>query len=188
MPRRVRPQRNLALLERLTDAGVEFCIIGGIAAVLHGATRMTVDLDIAAPFTEENLTRLLSALADLDVRHATRPDLRVTDEPLERLLTFRLLLLETDMGRLDVLREVTPIGAYSVLNMVEVDVGQRRCKVLAIDDLITVKRSLTRPQDAEVAVQLEAIRERLRAGADVSAPVSSQRSSQNAKSMKTDED
>jgi predicted nucleotidyltransferase len=166
MPRRIRPQRNLALLERLTDAGVEFCIIGGIAAVLHGATRMTVDLDIAAPFTKDNLMRLLSALADLDVRHATRPDLRVADEPIDRLLTFRLLLLETDMGRLDVLREVTPLGTYSVLNMVEIDVGQRRCKVLAIDDLITVKRSLTRPQDAEVVVQLEAVRERLRAGDD----------------------
>src|SRR5690606_31162518 len=59
MRHRKAPQRNLELLERLTDARVEFCIIGGIAAVLHGATRTTVDLDIAAPFTEENLKRLL---------------------------------------------------------------------------------------------------------------------------------
>lgn len=158
--RRKRPQRNLALLERLRDGGVEFCIIGGIAAVLHGATRTTVDLDIAAPFTEENLTRLLSALEDLDVRHATRPDLRVADEPLARLLTFRLLLLETDMGRLDVLREVSPIGPYAALHTVEIQVGPLRCKILGLDDLITVKRSLTRPQDAEVAIQLEAIRAR----------------------------
>ncbi|HVI01550.1 MAG TPA: hypothetical protein VM869_22700 [Enhygromyxa sp.] len=162
MLRRKRPQRNQALLERLTDGGVEFCIIGGIAAVLHGATRTTVDLDVAAPFTEENLVRLLAALADLDVRHATRPDLRVADEPLARLLTFRMLLLETDMGRLDVLREVTPIGPYAALQTVEMDVGLRRCKILDIDDLIRVKRSLTRPQDVEVAVQLEAIR--LRSG------------------------
>jgi hypothetical protein len=160
--RRRRPQRNLALLERLTDARVEFCIIGGIAAVLHGATRMTVDLDIAAPFDEENLTRLLSAIADLDARHATRPDLRVLDEPIERLMTFRLLLLETDMGRLDVLRDVSPIGPYSALTTVELEVGARRCKVLAIDDLIMIKRSLTRPQDIEVALQLEAVRARLR--------------------------
>jgi hypothetical protein len=65
MARRGRPQRNLALLERLTDAHVEFCIIGGVAAVLHGATRMTVDLDIAAPFTEENLTRFQVSLSTL---------------------------------------------------------------------------------------------------------------------------
>jgi hypothetical protein len=47
---------------------------------------------------------------------------------------------------------------------VEIDVGPRPCKVLDIDDLIAVKRSLTRPQDVEVAIQLEAIRERLRRG------------------------
>ena len=158
-PRRRRPQRNLALLERLTDAEVEFCIVGGVAAVLHGATRMTVDLDIAAPFDAPNIQRLLSALADLDPRHATRPDLRVSDEPLEHLLTFRMLLLETDLGRLDILREVTPLGTYAALHTVELDVGTRRCKVLSLTDLITVKRSLTRPQDAEVAFQLEAIRD-----------------------------
>jgi hypothetical protein len=125
MVRRIGTQRNLALLDRLRDAKVEFCIIGGVAAVLHGVTRMTIDLDIAAPFTEENLTRLLSALADLDVRHATRPDLRVAEEPLERLLTFRQLLLETEMGRLDVLREVTPLGLYSALHTVDIAIGPR---------------------------------------------------------------
>lgn len=157
-PRR-RPQRNLALLERLTDGGVEFCIVGGVAAVLHGATRMTVDLDIAVPFDQPNLTRLLTALADLDPRHATRPELRVIDDPIERLLAFRMLLLETDWGRLDVLREVTPLGLYPALKTIEVDVGPRRCKILSLDDLIAVKRSLTRPQDVEVALQLEAIRD-----------------------------
>jgi hypothetical protein len=159
MDRRRRPQRNLALLERLTTADVEFCIVGGVAAVLHGATRMTVDLDIAAPFDEANLTRLLSALADLDVRHATRPDLRVADDPIEHLRTFRMLLLETNWGRLDVLREVSPIGPYAALTTIMTDVGPCRCKVLALDDLIKVKRSLTRPQDVEVALQLEAIRD-----------------------------
>ena len=74
-PRRRRPQRNIPLLERLIAAEFEFCIVGGVAAVLHGATRMTVDLDVAAPFDVPNISRLLSALADLDVRHATRPDL-----------------------------------------------------------------------------------------------------------------
>ena len=156
--RRSRPQKNLALLKRLVDGQVEFCIVGGVAAVLHGATRMTVDLDIAAPFSEKNLRRLLGALHDLDVRHATRPELRVADDPIKRLMGFRLLLLETDLGRLDVLREVPPLGVYEALSTTELDVGQQRCKVLCLDELITVKQSLKRPQDVEVALQLEAIR------------------------------
>jgi hypothetical protein len=71
-----------------------------------------------------------------------------------------MLLLETDMGRLDVLRDVSPLGTYSALTTIELDVGPRRCKVIAIDDLIVIKRSLTRPQDIEVALQLEAVRAR----------------------------
>lgn len=156
MPQR---QQNLALIERLVDAKVEFCIIGGVAAVLHGATRMTIDLDIAAPFSRENLQRLLGALADLDVRHASRPELAVADDPIERIMKFRMLLLRTDFGRLDVLPEVSPLGQYENLTTIELDVGPRTCKVLALDDLIAVKRSLTRPQDVEVALQLEALRD-----------------------------
>lgn len=68
------PQDNEGLLREMLAAGFEFAIVGGVAAVLHGATRMTVDLDVLAPFTEANLQRLLDALAPHDPRHATRPD------------------------------------------------------------------------------------------------------------------
>ena len=81
------------------------------------------------------------------------PFRRSTLDPL-----FRLLLLETDLGRLDVLREVPPAGDYDALSTTEFDVGPQRCKVPSIDELMTVKRSLRRPQDVEVALQLEAIR------------------------------
>lgn len=162
MARRPRTQNNEALLGLLLAAKFEFCIVGGVAAALHGCSRMTVDLDLAAPFDPTNLRRLLGALAHLDPRHATRPDLRLLDEPMERLVQFRLLLIETDLGRLDVLREVTPIGGFADLRTAELEIGALRCKILALDQLIEVKRSLTRPKDREVALELEAIRERLR--------------------------
>lgn len=45
------PQDNEALLRILLTGGFEFAIVGGVAAVLHGATRMTVDLDVLAPWS-----------------------------------------------------------------------------------------------------------------------------------------
>ncbi|MEM6290663.1 MAG: hypothetical protein AAGA54_05335 [Myxococcota bacterium] len=155
------PQRNLELLERLHDGGVHFCIVGGVAAVLHGATRMTVDLDIAAPFDEGNLQRLVDVLRSLDARHATRPELRVVDEPIERLAKFRMLVVETTLGRLDVLPEVPPLGGFDQLSTVVLDVGARATRVLALEQLIAVKRALRRPKDVEVAIELEAIRKAL---------------------------
>lgn len=54
-------QKNRELLDALCAAGFEFVVVGGVAAVLHGSARLTVDLDVAAPFTAENLERLFDA-------------------------------------------------------------------------------------------------------------------------------
>jgi len=55
-----------ALLEALSSAGVEFIIVGGVAAVLQGAPITTTDLDIVHRRTPENVARLLDVLLKLD--------------------------------------------------------------------------------------------------------------------------
>jgi hypothetical protein len=154
------PQQNERLLRALTGGEVTFAVIGGVAALLHGASQMTVNLDVAAPFDEENLSRLRVALTPFSPVHATRPDLSVLDEPMDRLLQFRLLLIETTLGRLDVLREVQPLGDFHSLRTIEMEVYGINARVLARDDLIRVKRTVARPKDIAVALELEAARER----------------------------
>lgn len=154
------PQDNAALLRVLLAGGVEFAIVGGVAAVLHGATRMTVDLDVVAPFTEQNLQRLLDALSPFDPRHATRPDMLLLDETATRLSGFRMILIESQIGRLDVLPEQPPIGRYEAITTVDMNVLGHRVKVISRDDLIAVKRALPRPRDRRDAVELEAAKAR----------------------------
>lgn len=152
-----------ALLAALQDAGVEFCVIGGVAAVAHGASTPTRDLDVAAPMTVENLTRLFTALAPHRPVHATRPDLGVIRDPPESFTRFRLLLLDTDLGRLDVLKRVEPVGEFDALRSVLIELIPRRVvPVLELDQLIEVKAFLTRPKDKIVEAELRAIRERIR--------------------------
>jgi hypothetical protein len=55
------------ILAALTRHGVEFLLVGGVAAIAHGARRLTVDLDCLALRTSENLDRLAEALRDLNV-------------------------------------------------------------------------------------------------------------------------
>jgi len=54
------------LLRRLVGAGVEFIVVGGAAAVLHGAPITTEDLDIVHRRTSENVSRLKNLLTELD--------------------------------------------------------------------------------------------------------------------------
>ncbi|MEO8435166.1 MAG: nucleotidyltransferase, partial [Pyrinomonadaceae bacterium] len=53
------------LISRLVAGGVEFIIVGGAAAVVHGASRLTDDLDVVYARDRENVDRLIEALAPL---------------------------------------------------------------------------------------------------------------------------
>ena len=46
------------LLERLNRAQVEYVVVGGMAAVFHGAPLVTRDIDVCLPLTQDNLLRL----------------------------------------------------------------------------------------------------------------------------------
>jgi hypothetical protein len=53
------------MLVTLADAGVEFVVRGGVACVLHGVERVTLDLDVAVQMNSSNLDRLICALEQL---------------------------------------------------------------------------------------------------------------------------
>jgi hypothetical protein len=52
-----------SLLRSLGDAKVEFILVGGVAARAHGSPRITQDVDIVYGRSNENLQRLVNALA-----------------------------------------------------------------------------------------------------------------------------
>ncbi len=100
------------LLEVLYDAGVEFVIVGGVALVLRGSGRVTVDLDICYARDPENLRRLATALAPHHPHlRGAPPDLPFLwdDRTLSSGLNFTLT---TDLGDIDVLGEITGIGGF----------------------------------------------------------------------------
>ena len=56
------------ILRRLVERGVDFVVIGGIAAVLQGSARNTFDLDICFATDDANLTALGEVLTGLGAR------------------------------------------------------------------------------------------------------------------------
>src|SRR4051812_5055960 len=51
------------LLPALSQAAVEFVLVGGVAGIIHGAARLTYDVDIVYARARLNLERLVDALA-----------------------------------------------------------------------------------------------------------------------------
>lgn len=157
-------QQTARILALLQDAGLPFVVVGGVAANAHGAVRQTQDLDVVMPMTAEVLDRLLDALRPHHPHHALRPDLGPIAQDGETLLAFRMLLIETDLGRLDVIGEVPPVGRYDDLETVTLQLAGRDLKVVALDQLIAIKEAVGRPKDQLAVHELRAIAETLAEG------------------------
>jgi len=154
------------LLETLGQAGVEFIVVGGVAAAAHGSVRLTADLDIVYRRTPENLLRLVEALRPYNPYLRGAPPglpFRWEAETLRRGLNFTLT---TMLGDIDLLGEITGGGAYEDLEPhanVLTPYGFA-CRFLGLEKLIEVKRAAGRPRDLEVIAELEAILEERDAG------------------------
>jgi hypothetical protein len=71
----------LAPLER---AGVRYLVVGGVAVVLHGYLRTTLDLDLVVQLERDNLERALSVLESLGLEPRVPVPLRSFADPQNR--------------------------------------------------------------------------------------------------------
>lgn len=152
-----------ALLKALTNAGVSFIVVGGLAAGAHGSARATFDVDVVYARDEANIDRLVAALVPLNpALRGAPPGLPFVFDKrtVERGLNFTL---KTDLGDIDLLGEIAGGGMHADImpHTVLVEMFETTCRCLNLDKLIEVKRAAGRPKDFEVIAELEAIREEL---------------------------
>lgn len=86
------------LLRRLNDGGVEYVIVGGVAAVVHGSARVTEGLDVFAPLDHANVLAIIKSLAGTDPRWRHRPDLPVITPQNPQLRGLKNMYLVCDVG------------------------------------------------------------------------------------------
>lgn len=138
----------------LRDHDVDFVVIGGLAAYMHGATRVTWDLDVTTSVRRENLGRLAAALNRLEARvwvnEAVEPLAFAFDaKTLARSSRWNLI---TPHGRLDVL--LAPTGARPFDELLEaatpaaIKDGFVVC-LASIGDLIAMKTAAGREKDLQ---------------------------------------
>ena len=158
------PQADLgALIAALSEAGVEFIVVGGAAAVLHGAPITTQDLDLVPNRSSQNVQRLLALLQRLDAALRDSRGLRPTAELLSG---SGQLLLSTSLGPLDLLCVLHDQRGYDeLLPATElVSDGSIRIRVLNLETLISVEAAAGRAKDKLTLPMLVALRDRKRRG------------------------
>lgn len=158
----------LSILRQLHDRHVDFVIVGGVAAALHGGSRVTFDLDIVPSLAPPSWEAAIDLLWSL----GARPRI---PEPLERIRDVaQVRLWRRDKGML-ALNFRAPDGSIEVDLLVsegdhfdalrtraaKVTLDHRTFLVASIDDLIEMKRRAGRPQDLLDIAQLQDIQKRL---------------------------
>ena len=147
------------LLRALVDGRVDFVVIGGVAAILHGSARNTFDLDICFASDPGNLEALGSTLVGLQAQLRGVGDAVPFTPDAGALKRIDVLPLTTTAGDLDVLRVPSGAPRYDVLrsHADRYDVGGFEVRVASVEDLIAMKAAAGRAQDLGDIEELEAI-------------------------------
>lgn len=159
------------IIGALNRSGVRYVLVGGVAVVLHGYARLTVDVDVVVDLIPEEARKVVQALVEEGFRPSVPVDpLDFADASIRRrwieekgMRVFPMHDPRDPLRRVDLFVE-SPID-FEVLwgrsKLVELEGDSVR--IAAIPDLITMKRLAARGQDLLDVEALEAILER---GAD----------------------
>jgi len=142
----------LAILKTLRSHGVDFVVVGGVCAVLHGAPLATFDLDVVHSREPHNLARLMAALEELDV-HYRIPGRRDKKPGPSHLASAGHQLLMTRFGPLDLLGTIGQGHDYGQLlhETVELEIGGGlKVRVLSLERLVKTKEETGQEKDKAV--------------------------------------
>jgi hypothetical protein len=134
---------QLALLQVLARHGVEFVVVGGVAAQLHGWQGATADLDVAVSRSGPNVERLNRALRSLRAGQGVVGGLGP--------------VFKTRHGRLEIVRRADGIGHYAdwIRNAKPQQVEQGLTVVVAApDDILRSKEAAGREKDRAALPQM----------------------------------
>jgi predicted nucleotidyltransferase len=148
----------------LHGGAVEFIIVGGVAAVLHGLGFTTYDLDVVYARNRENIRRLVQCLEPYEPYLRGAPSglpFRFDEATVRNGLNFTLT---TAFGDLDLLGEVIGAGSYRDLlpHSTEIQAFGVGCRCANLERLIQMKRAAGRPKDLEIIGQMQALLEERR--------------------------
>ena len=139
------------VLKALQKNKVKFAIAGGWAVALHGAVRSTVDLDIAVALTQTNMENVEKALRAIGLE--SRPPLHASD-----VIQFRTEYIKN--RQMMAWRFASPSNGAEVVDVLiiedlrdlsveSIQLRGKQTPVVALEDLIQMKKRSGRPQDLE---------------------------------------
>lgn len=155
------------LLKSLSEARVDYVLVGGLAVQLHGYLRSTFDIDLVLAMNDENLTRFIGVARGFGMKPVIPVDIDALRDARQieqwhrdkGMLAFALREPQAGGNVIDIL--VRPEITYERLleNAVEAELSGSKVRIAGIADLLVMKRAANRPKDR---LDIEALEKILR--------------------------
>jgi hypothetical protein len=155
------------VFRKLEEEGVRFVVVGGVALVLHGVVRLTVDLDLMVEMSQENLTKFIAAVKALGYRPKLPVHAEEFIDPAKRkrwkeekgMQVFSFFHTKEQGKLIDVFVD-EPINYNEVERYKKIVRAEDiQIPIVSIDHLKKLKRISARPQDLADIEALEALEE-----------------------------
>lgn len=146
------------ILFALTDANVEFVVGGGVAAVLHGVERVTLDIDLALDMDPSNVEKFLHVIHGLGLQPRVPFPARdlMSREAVQRMITekgalvFSFVDFDRPLRQVDIfLQDNLSFGELSH-DAREVVIENRKIKIIGIAKLLEIKRAISPLRDKDL--------------------------------------
>lgn len=142
-------QNNLETLRSLCANGVDFILVGALAAVLNGAPITTYDVDVVFAVNPENVSRILRWIEQAEAIFRIQPERRLRPNE-SHVAAGRHLNLLTRYGAVDLLGFIGDDLNYERLlpRTNEMNIGDGlRIRVLDLETIIAIKEKLATEKD-----------------------------------------
>lgn len=146
------------ILKSLADAQVEFIVGGGVACVLHGVERLTMDVDVAVHMQPANLERFVDVMSVLGLKPRVPVSPQVLLDPAfvrmmieeKHALVFSFLDPDQPIRHVDVF--IKADLAYEALlpDSEWVDMDGYRVRIINRARLLAIKRAIHPPRTKDV--------------------------------------
>jgi predicted nucleotidyltransferase len=147
------------LLHRLSEAEVEFVLIGGLAVNAWGVVRGTKDVDVVVAPDPENLERVAGAAVAIHGHIQTGESFLSTPPSIAaQLESGERVAIETELGQLDIVQGLDGVPSYAELRIgaTEAEVLGIKVLVCSFEDLKAMKQAAGRTRDKADLEDLDA--------------------------------
>ena len=147
-----------SILSTLSKNKVKFVVCGGVALVLHGIERLTMDIDIAVPMDADNLQTLITTLknigmtprAPIPAESLLDPDKRKIMAEEKDALVFTFIDIQNPYKQVDIFIGSDDLYSNLIKDAAAVKIQDAMIDIISIANLIKMIEEIRSPREKDI--------------------------------------